>query len=604
MSSRRADSSRDLNMGPDHDALLLSGPDEGTSWDSAATVTPSGSHSQNPILVTVSDAAGHVPAASGPRVRRSLHNDAATQSFHDTNPNPRSSRSSPHAESANNRRASLLESFARPRRERDPSDSSTIIGRRVAARAALGSTPSDASPRPSGLSDHLSHLLMEDTTAHILDLAQSIRQTWAELMQRRYGDIRAASAGLTAVDRIESQLRSATSGGRTSLRDTADPTDPADPPEPSSTGEFGLEALLDELSRGDTGASRQLLQRSSAGGGESSDPPLPRTRPGLTSDRWTNSLDNFTLPSLSSHSAQPFPSWFSESGSTDDNNTISEITEHRSYRVRRRLNPDGEEYVHSIRMEEPEDEDPFSWLRPEGPRPIRLRPREGTVVPTPSATDARHRRERIDLIRRGMSLTTSDAPRRRRRGWGAYLTITVWDFLNKSAARIDHDGNEIPTDEEEEYERNRAQMRARAAALMQPQHLERRGPQLPPAPGRRRPLYYSDSTSWQYASELDGRDPRASDLESRLRDDLLSAPRPWASQEAHTSPHTSASRSGASAPEHLPARRVFGSSDPFHPSPLPLPRVEMKSTSAAKRRHCESEAYEVRVPSKPFIAGI
>ena len=45
-----------------------------------------------------------------------------------------------------------------------------------------------------------------------------------------------------------------------------------------------------------------------------------------------------------------------------------------------------------------------------------------------------------------------------------HLSVSDPNFVH--AARLDRDGNEVPTDEEEEYERNRAHMRARAQALV------------------------------------------------------------------------------------------------------------------------------------------
>lgn len=58
-------------------------------------------------------------------------------------------------------------------------------------------------------------------------------------------------------------------------------------------------------------------------------------------------------------------------------------------------------------------------------------------------------------------------PRRRRRGWGTCcgMHFSIVTLITTLAARLDRDGNEIPTDEEEEYERHRAHMRIRAQVL-------------------------------------------------------------------------------------------------------------------------------------------
>lgn len=66
----------------------------------------------------------------------------------------------------------------------------------------------------------------------------------------------------------------------------------------------------------------------------------------------------------------------------------------------------------------------------------------------------------------------------------SYVAILI--SLLRRTARLDHDGNEIPTDEEEEYERSRMHMRLRAQALtsrvrgVPPMNVERTT--LPPAP--------------------------------------------------------------------------------------------------------------------------
>ncbi|KAG5646073.1 hypothetical protein DXG03_004496 [Asterophora parasitica] len=94
------------------------------------------------------------------------------------------------------------------------------------------------------------------------------------------------------------------------------------------------------------------------------------------------------------------------------------LEEHRNYTIRRRYNVDGEEHVHPINFEW-NDENP-TWIGP------------GGVL-----TENERRRESSQAVQ-GSS--------RRRRGW----------------ARLDADGNEIPSDEEEEFERVRAEYRVQA----------------------------------------------------------------------------------------------------------------------------------------------
>ncbi|OCH92663.1 hypothetical protein OBBRIDRAFT_416102 [Obba rivulosa] len=417
MSTRNTDNSQNTNMGPDHTALLLSGPDEETPSGPVAPPQPPGSHSIN--SVAASDGTETSPTEgitqSLQRVRRRMLDrlsafDAAAQSFQDAVSDVQSSRPHLHSESSENRRAHLLDPLVRVRRDTDPSDSSTIIGRRVAARTALNASRSGPRPGSSGLPEHSTLPLLDDTAARIMALADSLQQDLNELMRRR--ESHAARAAVTAAARYDSQLNAAASASLAGLRGVTST-------EQGSTGEYGLEALLREINRGDGDTSLQLLQRSSATNNASADAPRSRSRADIIMDSWASELDNPPLPPLHEDSTRPFSSWFGDEP-TDYSATRSEVTEHRTYRVRRRLNSDGEEYVHSIRMDDSEDVDPFSWMRPEGSRHPRLRPREGTSVPTSSNSDSRQRRERVDQIRRDIRSTTSDTPRRRRRGWGAY----------------------------------------------------------------------------------------------------------------------------------------------------------------------------------------
>ncbi|KAF9654272.1 hypothetical protein BDM02DRAFT_3182090 [Thelephora ganbajun] len=122
----------------------------------------------------------------------------------------------------------------------------------------------------------------------------------------------------------------------------------------------------------------------------------------------------------------------------------------RSYRVRRRLNADGDELVHTVNLE------------PESPRSVEPlwdvpRRRRFPIAPTPPTVDDAYRERRREANRHEsetivFSRVTSPSdsephpvpvntrrPPSRRRGW----------------ARLDPDGNEISTDEEEMIERAR-----------------------------------------------------------------------------------------------------------------------------------------------------
>jgi hypothetical protein len=143
----------------------------------------------------------------------------------------------------------------------------------------------------------------------------------------------------------------------------------------------------------------------------------------------------------------------------------------RSYRVRRRLNADGDELVHTVNLE------------PESPRSVEPlwdvpRRRRFPIAPTPPTVDDSYRDRRREANRSEpetivFSRVTSPSdselhsipvnsrrPPSRRRGWGKTPMLTsnsfnalIVDLL--IVARLDPDGNEISTDEEETIERAR-----------------------------------------------------------------------------------------------------------------------------------------------------
>ena len=145
----------------------------------------------------------------------------------------------------------------------------------------------------------------------------------------------------------------------------------------------------------------------------------------------------------------------------------------RSYRVRRRLNADGDELVHTVNveLESPRSVEPL-WDAP--------RRRRFPIAPTPPTVDDSYRERRRDGIRPDPEVivfsrvgNSSDSEpysvpinsRRtpsQRRGWGKVVTRT-WSLniliVVFITARLDPDGNEISTDEEEVLERARAIVR-------------------------------------------------------------------------------------------------------------------------------------------------
>lgn len=165
--------------------------------------------------------------------------------------------------------------------------------------------------------------------------------------------------------------------------------------------------------------------------------------------------------------------------------------------------------------------------------------------------------------------------------------------LTYTVARLDHDGNEIPTDEEEEYERNRAQMRTRAMQISQPPGRLRRNPSiaLPPPPPQGRRLSFvptTQGTLWPGPPADDprvrinpARDASGADLDRPV------TPRDESDEEEYWR-------------DDPPMPLTIGSSAPFVPSLLPLPRVDLAST-----RKTRKDAGPIRIadPMPIYCAG-
>jgi hypothetical protein len=171
--------------------------------------------------------------------------------------------------------------------------------------------------------------------------------------------------------------------------------------------------------------------------------PLSASGPSETTSARLSALSNFStfdnLGSPSTPHSRERPILFDEPysyvqpsprlrRSSEDLGTT--VGDNRSYLIRRMLDADGDELVHNINLGSWDEDDPSAWLMPD------------PSLPTP-------RRVRGNVHLQRSDYPTSQPPPqipRRRRGW----------------ARLDPDGNEIPTDEEEEIERTRSQFRVRA----------------------------------------------------------------------------------------------------------------------------------------------
>ena len=265
-----------------------------------------------------------------------------------------------------------------------------------------------------------------------------------------------------------------------------------------------------------------------------------------------------------------------------------------------------------------EDDDPFSWLMPSRTPPAEPRrpnrsvwltsrdrlPQDwGAYSSTQFGAVAAGRLRRDRAGQTGTAATSSPgrnegAPltiggaRRRRRGWGTCMSSDTSYATNPLPARLDHDGNEIPTDEEEEYERNRAQMRTRALQITQPPGRLRRYPSNgippippPPPPGRR--LSFVPTTQ-----SLPWSGPLGDDVRVRLNPSGADLDRP-------VTPHDESDEEEYWRDE-LSVPLTIGSSAPFVPSLLPLPRVDLNKTQKARKG-----AAPIRVadPMPAYCAG-
>ncbi|KAJ7071383.1 hypothetical protein C8F01DRAFT_1110320 [Mycena amicta] len=167
----------------------------------------------------------------------------------------------------------------------------------------------------------------------------------------------------------------------------------------------------------------------------------PRTRP-PPADRLSllsnfSSMQNLSTPTSALPRDRPLlfeePQSYDVNSRRESRDIAESAAEQRSYFIHRRLNADGDELVHNINLDWDED-DPLTWIMP----------------PTQFHQNPRRRRARYRLTdpeeRILEPIPVAPGPEPRRRGW----------------ARLDPDGNAIPSDEEEELERERSEYRVRA----------------------------------------------------------------------------------------------------------------------------------------------
>ncbi|KAI0090026.1 hypothetical protein BDY19DRAFT_941997 [Irpex rosettiformis] len=402
MSSRQESSESSSSMGPDHSAIVLSGnpaapeptPVTGGSATPADPVLPS----RDTSLFQPFGDQGRLEELdnSMPRPRVLLHRTTSSAS------NPSGPRPPVHWS---------LHSVARPVRSTNAStsstDASTSLGRRVEARASAARMASN---------DHLRSDVREFMDAADTSLALLAHQQRQLLVSSR--DFRQ-----------DSTIASTETAGSSSAANGLFMASTVDPP---TSGRW--------FARDRAALWRQNMRER-----------RPRDPDGnagvLISFRATQGDQPTVIVRSRRGNATEMPELEDE---TDD------PANRRSYRIRRRLNPEGSmESLGSRTSDAAEDYDEDF--------PRRTRHRLAALSPARiwPDTPTRESEESMDNEQDGFRsyyLWSSLADRRlpppapalrRRRGW----------------ARLDADGNEIPTDEEEEYERSRTHMRVRAQAL-------------------------------------------------------------------------------------------------------------------------------------------
>ncbi|KAF7340080.1 hypothetical protein MVEN_01926100 [Mycena venus] len=436
-------------------------------------------------------------------------------------PSPSSSSVEPHQQPAIRR--SMLESQLARRRELynsdDPSNPSTSLGRRVAAReAAWPSRAVDTPPQPP-MDPILRAVEMERELIHL-----------RAMNQQRRTDPGVAAARADALSRAE-MIRATRS--------------------------------LDMEIPADGAPIAPLPKRDKI-------PTIPNPPASAHPDSRLSILSNFSvqnLPTPTSAISRDRPLLFEEplsyTGQRRESADIvdSPIGAERSYFIHRRVNADGDELVHNINLEW-DDEDPLSWLTSRESQDLSAYPRRRFF-------DA-HERSDTRAPRAPPSL-----PEPRRRGW----------------ARLDPDGNAIPSDEEEELERSRAEYRvqalyqARASAAAVTSRAEWRPPRsvdVPPHPNPDGNLvtrtYIDDHTVREATTSprvrLNSRDAAGQTRVGfgSVMDSVLAVDN-----------RPSRPRRSSGDNIHIPYDVPYGSSVPFVVDPLPIPLSEMMPPMQAQK---------------------
>ncbi|KAJ7139594.1 hypothetical protein C8R44DRAFT_308000 [Mycena epipterygia] len=317
-------------------------------------------------------------------------------------------------------------------------------------------------------------------------------------------------------------------------------------------------------------------------------------------------LSNFSVQNLSTPTsaiARDRPLLFEEplsyiSGQRRESRDIvdSPIGSERSYFIHRRVNADGDEVVHNINLEW-DDEDPVSWLIPTTGRERSVFeaqdystfPRRRFGAPT---FDAHDRNETV----RGPRGTVPPVSEARRRGW----------------ARLDADGNAIPSDEEEELERARAdyrmralhQARASAAAVASRRVHAESGVEVPGHPAldnERNSGTFPSLVTRTSASPDDyaARETTSPRVRLNSRDAVSGQRLGFGTVMDSVLSVESRPRQAACVCDTDPYPSPYGSSVPFVVDPLPIPLSQMVPSKNVRKGHLPP----VRVSRHAGLAG-
>ncbi|KAJ7655297.1 hypothetical protein DFH06DRAFT_1202163 [Mycena polygramma] len=459
-------------------------------------------------------------------------------------------------------RRSMLESQLARRRELYSSDDpSTFIGRRVAAREAAGPSRSvDHSPQPR-TDPALRAAEMERELIHL------------RALQRRTDPGMTAASRADAMSRSEI-IRAARSLDMESFRAQRQPAN--------------ISTNLPPHPRPPPNPRRWRAYRAAADSRQSSNNTQPpasahpnRDRLSILSSVSVQNLHNLQTPTSAIAHDRPllFEEPLSYTGQRRDSRDVVEspIGSERSYFIHRRVNADGDELVHNINLEW-DDEDPLSWLMSGSPReraeiPDHYGPARRRFAPSFYDTH-----EHLDSR---VQRAPPSIPEPRRRGW----------------ARLDANGNAIPSEEEEELERNRAEYRvralyqARAAAATVASRAELRHAQssfdVPPHPDADNLAAFADLITRTSVSPDDY--PSRETASPRVRLNAVTAQR---------SGFGTVMDSVLAVDNRPPRDNFYGSTTPFVVDPLPIPLSEMMPSKNEKGR-----VMGIRVSRNAGLAG-